>query len=159
MRSGLMTWAEVAHRLAVARTYWLATASPSGVPHAAPVWGAVAGDVLYLYTERRTVKARNIAANPRVVVHLESGEDVLIVQGLAEDIGAPPAVPHVVAALSAKYTRPADRPYLPDADPAFDVVYAIRPAAALAWELPDYERTQRRWRPGGTAGTASISSP
>jgi hypothetical protein len=26
-----------------------------------PVWGAVAGDIRYLYSERRTVKARNIA--------------------------------------------------------------------------------------------------
>ena len=42
---------------------------PSGGPHAAPVWGVVINHVLYLYSERRTVKARNLAADPRVVVH------------------------------------------------------------------------------------------
>lgn len=142
-----MTWTEVAGRLASARTYWLGTTMPSGTPHAAPVWGVVADAILHVYTERQTVKARNIAANPQVLVHLESGEDVLIVHGLAEDLGTPSAVPHVVAALAAKYTRPADRQYLPDADPDFDVVYAIRPTSAIAWQLADFAGSQRRWTP------------
>jgi hypothetical protein len=80
-------------------------------------------------------------------VHLESAEDVLIVGGTAEDLGAPSSVPSVVAALAAKYTGPEDRPYLPDADPAFDVVYAIRPRSAMAWRLSDFETSQRRWSP------------
>jgi PPOX class probable F420-dependent enzyme len=140
-----MDWPEVAVRLAASRAYWLGTTLPSGAPHAAPVWGVVTGQTLYLYSERRTVKARNIAADPRVVVHLESGDDVLIVRGTAEDLGRPADVPEVVAALAAKYTAPGDRPYLPDADPDFDVVYAIRPRSAMAWRLPDYEGSQRRW--------------
>ena len=111
-----MTWTEVADRLAEARTYWLGSTTASGAPHAAPVWGVVTGETLYLYSERSTVKARNLAADPRVVVHLESGEDVLIVRGVAEDLGPPAAVPTVVTALAAKYTRPQDQQYLPDHD-------------------------------------------
>jgi hypothetical protein len=114
-------------------------------PHAAPVWGVVTGDTLYLYSERRTVKARNLVADPRVVVHLESGEDVVVVRGTAEDLGPPAGMPGVVAALSAKYTGEDDRQYLPDADPDFDVVYAIRPRSAMMWHLADYEASQRRW--------------
>ena len=106
----------------------------------------VTGQVLYLYSERRTVKARNLAADPRVVVHLESGEDVVIVRGTATDLGTPAQVPDVVAALSAKYASAEDRPYLPAADPAFDVVYAIRPQSARMWRLPDFEGSQRGWR-------------
>jgi hypothetical protein len=140
-----MDWPEVAARLAASRNYWLGTTLPSGAPHAAPVWGVVAGQTLYLYSERSTVKARNIAADPRVVVHLEGGDDVLIVRGTAEDLGSPSGVPGVVAALAAKYTAPGDRRYLPDADPAFDVVYAIRPRSAMAWRLADYDGSQRRW--------------
>ena len=140
-----LSWAEVAGRLAAARNYWLNTTTPSGAPHAAPVWGAVAGQTLYLYSERSTVKARNIAADPRVVVHLESGEDVVIIRGTAEDLGVPAQVPEVVAALAAKYTAPGDRQYLPDADPGFDVVYAIRPRSAMVWRLADYAASQRRW--------------
>jgi hypothetical protein len=144
-RSGAVSARRLAGRLSAARTYWLATTLPTGAPHVAPVWGAVAGDTLYLYSERRTVKARNIATSPRVVVHLESGEHVLIVHGLAEDLGLPADVEHVVAALRGKYTRPADREYLPDADPDFDVVCAMQPISAIAWELDDYAGSQRRW--------------
>ena len=140
-----MDWPEVATRLAASRNYWLGTTTPSGAPHAAPDWGVVAGQTLYLYSERSTVKARNIAADPRVVVHLESGDDVVVVRGTAEDLGSPAGVPEVVAALAAKYTAPGDRQYLPDADPAFDVVYAVRPRSAMAWRLADYDGSQRRW--------------
>jgi hypothetical protein len=145
MTEGSMTWAEVAGRLAAARSYWVGSTTGSGAPHAAPVWGAVTGETLYLYTERGTVKARNLAADPRVVIHLESAEDVLIVRGVVEDVGHPAAVPAVVAALAAKYTRPQDQPYLPDHDPDFDVVYAVRPRSAMAWRLADYAASQRRW--------------
>jgi PPOX class probable F420-dependent enzyme len=145
MQAEAVTWAEIAARLAPARSYWLCTTLPSGGPHAAPVWGAVTGQTLYLYSERRTVKARNIAADPRVVVHLESGDDVLILRGVAEDVGTPAEVPQVVGALAVKYTRPEDQQYLPSADPDFDVVYAIRPRSAMTWRLADYEASQRRW--------------
>jgi len=142
-----MSWTEVAGRLAAARNYWLGSTTASGAPHAAPVWGVVTGETLYLYTERSTVKARNLAADPRVVIHLKSAEDVLIVRGVAEDLGTPAMVPSVVAAPAAKYTQPEDQQYLPDHDPGFDVVYAVRPRSALAWRLDDYEASQRRWRP------------
>ncbi|HMD94273.1 MAG TPA: pyridoxamine 5'-phosphate oxidase family protein, partial [Trebonia sp.] len=86
MHDSNLSWAEVAVRLAVARNYWLTTTSPSGAPHAAPVWGAVIDHTLCLYSERNTRKARNLAADPRLVVHLESGDDVVIVRGTAEDL-------------------------------------------------------------------------
>lgn len=146
MPDSTLTWPEVAARLAPSRSYWLGTVSGSGAPHAAPVWGAVLDQTLYLYSERRTVKARNIAADPRVVVHLESGDDVVIVRGVAEDMGTPAQVPHVVSALAAKYAAPDDQQYLPSADPYFDVVYAIRPRSAMLWRLADFEASQRRWR-------------
>jgi Pyridoxamine 5'-phosphate oxidase len=143
--NGTMNWTDVAGRLSVARNYWLGSTTASGAPHAAPVWGVVTGETLYLYSERSTVKARNLAADPRVIIHLESAEDVLIVRGVAEDLGTPAMVPTVVAALAAKYTRPEDQQYLPDRDPDFDVVYALRPQSALAWRLDDYAASQRRW--------------
>jgi hypothetical protein len=51
-------------------------------------WAEIAG---------RLSVVRNLAADPRVIVHLESGEDVLIVRGVVEDLGAPAMVPSVVA--------------------------------------------------------------
>jgi Pyridoxamine 5'-phosphate oxidase len=138
-------WAEVADRLRSARSYWMTTSSPTGAPHAAPVWGVVIGSDLHLYSERRTARARHVAADPRVVVHLESAEDVVIVHGSLEDVGSPGGNPGVVAALDAKYPDPADAPYLPSADPDFDVVWVLRPQRALMWRLPQFEESQARW--------------
>lgn len=44
-------------------------------------------------------------------------------------------MPEVVAALSAKYSGEGDQQYLPDADPDFDVIYALRPQSAMTWRL------------------------
>ena len=85
-------------------------------------------------------------ARPGELPRWRGGDDVVIVRGTAADLGRPDQVPAVVAALAAKYASPADRQYLPDADPAFDVVYAVRPQSAMMWRLPDYEGSQRRWR-------------
>ena len=108
MQDGTTTWAEIAERLSPPRQYWLSTTTPSAAPHAAPVWGVVIEETLYFYSQRNTVRA---------VVHLESGEDVLIVRGRLDDLGTPAEVPCVVAALAAKYTRPEDQQYLPSNDP------------------------------------------
>ena len=140
-----MSWSDVVARLAPARSYWIATASASGVPHTVPVWGVVVGDAFHLYTERSTVKARDLAENPRMVLHLESAEDVLIVHGRAVDLGRPSENPAVVAALEEKYSDPEDTAYLPSGDPSFDVVYRLAPTRARAWRLDDWDGSQRRW--------------
>jgi hypothetical protein len=140
-----LTWAEVADRLAAARSYWLHTTSPGGRPHAVPVWGAVTGQVLYLFTERSTVKARNLAHHPAVVIHLPDPEDCLIVHGTLADVGRPGDRPDVVAALDAAYPDPADRAYLPSTDPSFDVLYALRPTRARAWRLAEWDTSQAVW--------------
>ncbi len=44
-----------------------------------------------------------------------------------------------------KRSAPDTTPYLPDADPDFDVVYAIRPHSAMMWRLAEYDASQRRW--------------
>jgi len=137
-----VSWPEVVARLAQRAATGCA---PPCLPRPAPIWGVVTDHTLDLYSERRTVKARNLAADPRVVVHLESAEDVVIVRGTAKDLGTPAQVSEVVMALSAKYALEADRQCLPDADPDFDIVYAVRPQSAIIRRLADYEGSQRRW--------------
>jgi hypothetical protein len=149
----MTTWADVAGRLATSRSYWLGTTGRDGSPHAAPVWGVVLDGVLFVYSERRTLKAKHLAADARAVVHLESADDVVIVRGAMDDLGHPDDVPEVVAALDRKYSRPEDAPYLPSGDPDFDVAYAFRPHRAMMWRLDDWEGSQRRWSAGGAART------
>ena len=142
-------WPEIASRLSPPRIYWLHTTSPSGAPQASPVWGVVVDDSLYVYTERSTVKARNLARDQRVLVHLESGADVVIVHGRLVDLGRPADSPGVVDAFDAKYDEPWEKPFLPANDPAFDVLYVLRPARAALWTLPDSAASTRRWAAPG----------
>lgn len=142
----MATWGEIALRLSKERTYWLCTVGPDASPHTSPVWGVVIDDAWYCYSERSTIKARNLAVNTRVALHLSDGEDVLIVRGHLHDIGPPTLHPDVVTAFASKYTRPADLAFLPLAEPAFDVTYALDPTLAMMWELADYNGSQRRWR-------------
>ena len=148
MTSRQVSWADVADRLAAARSYWLGTCDQAGSPHAVPVWGALVDQDLYLFSERRTVKARHVAVNPQVVVHLESAEDVAIVNGVLDDVGLPHDHPDVLTALEAKYSSPQDAAYLPSHDPDFDVLWRLRPRRAMLWRLHDYDASQARWRLG-----------
>ena len=147
-----LAWPAVAARLHASRSLWLTTSEPGSGPHAVPVWGAVVDGVLHLYTSRSTRKARNVAAEPRVVLHLPDPEDVLLVSGRLRDLGGPRDVPDVVAAFAAKYTAPGDEGYLPGVDPGVDVVYALEPRQAMAWRLADFENSQLRWEATASTG-------
>jgi nitroimidazol reductase NimA-like FMN-containing flavoprotein (pyridoxamine 5'-phosphate oxidase superfamily) len=141
----LMTWTEIAGRLADPQNYWLVTVSPEGLPHTVPVWGAVEDETLYLYSERSTVKARNIEAKAHVAVHLESGADVLIVYGTAVELTDLDAVNHACAAFARKYNKPSQIEWLPTTDPG-TIVWRLEPSSAQSWVLEDMDGSQRRWK-------------
>ena len=142
-------WREILVRFANVKNYWLHTTKPNGAPDATPVWAVTVADTCYFYTERSSVKARNLERDPRVVVHLESGADVVIVHGRMVDLGHPTHHPAVLRAFEQKYDQPEERPFLPSSDPAFDVLYSLAPRRALTWSLPDTEASTRRWTVAG----------
>lgn len=143
--TGLLPWSHVTQRLAAARSYWLATVRPDGRPHVAPVWGAWVDDAFYFGTERPSVKARNLAANPALALHLESGDDVVILEGTAQVLPDPLAIPGLDAAFRAKYGMGAADAGT-DAPGAAPIWYAFSPATALAWLESDFVTTATRWR-------------
>ena len=54
-----------------ARTAKVATVSPKGKPHVAPVWFVVDGDDLVFITSARSAKGRHLRANPRAAVAVD----------------------------------------------------------------------------------------
>jgi hypothetical protein len=114
-----------------------------------PLWGVWDGDRLFFGTDPRTRTARNLARNPAVVVHLESGDDVVIVKGTVEQIGDRATVRQMSRLGAAKYGTPAP----PEDDDhatgdegetgAAHVVFALRPHTAYAWR--DLTRDATRW--------------
>ncbi|MBI3961965.1 MAG: pyridoxamine 5'-phosphate oxidase family protein [Deinococcus sp.] len=123
-----------------ARNYWIGTAWPDGRPHAMSVWGLWLNEAFYFQTSRGSRKARNLADNPHLVVHLESGDDVVILEGVAEEITNPLLLSQFADAYQAKYQ------FRPDPSDASAVVYTLQPRVAFAWLETDFPGGATRWR-------------
>ena len=138
---GLLEWNWVVERLKSARNYWVGTTRPDGRPHAVPVWASWLGDTLYFDGHPQTRWGRNIGQNPSVVIHLESGDEVVILEGFVQDIAH---LDHAVAEkvgenFKAKYD------YQPNTKEwEATGIYSMRPQVVLAWkEIP---QTMTRWQ-------------
>ncbi len=130
----LLPWSHVAERLTNAINYWLCTVWPDGRPHAVPKWAVWYDGKLYFDGSPQTRHARNIAANPAVTVHLESGSDVVILNGTARAVAEKPAL-ELAVALAQEYTRKyKDFGYAPEPT-MWDNggLFEITPQTALAW--------------------------
>jgi Pyridoxamine 5'-phosphate oxidase len=129
---GMLDWRWAEERLEASRNYWIVTAGGDGEPAAAPVWGVWADGAVYFGTASGSRKGRNLARDPRVIVHLESGDEVVILRGEAGivDVGQP-----VLDAYDAKYGY----------RPPSTKLYVLRPTWALAWVEADYPKTATRF--------------
>lgn len=139
-KRGTMKWSEVSRQLADSRNYWICTTRADGRPHAMPVWGFWMEDSIYFGTARATLKARNITRNPNIVVHLESGDDAIIVEcGVEEQPLTDAAFRKRVDILSRKkYKMPLM--VLPES-----VLYRAKPKVVLAWREKDFPKSATRW--------------
>lgn len=129
----LLPWSHVEQRLSDALHYWLCTVRPDGRPHAVPKWAVYVEGKVYFDGSPETRHARNIAQNSHVVLHLESGEDVVIVEGTAKESGKPAAelALQIARAYAHKYT---DRGYAPEPDQWDEGgLFEIKPQTVIAW--------------------------
>lgn len=131
-------------RMRAALNYWLVTTMPGGAPHAAPVWGVWLDGALWFGTGDQ--KGRNLAANPRAVVHLDSADDVVMLRGRAEPVADAAALARAADAFRAKYTLDGE-PYelatglaLPGAQ-----LYRFTPEIGHAWLEGAFEAANTRW--------------
>lgn len=128
-------------RLTKSRNYWICTTRPDGRPHSIPVWGFWFEGALYFGTARSTRKSRNLAHNPAISVHLESGDDVVILEGIAQEVNISDksTVKKLDAVSRAKYKMPLM--VVPEA-----VFYCVRPRVVLAWTESDFPNNATRWQ-------------
>ena len=131
---GMVPWSWAEERLRDATNYWVGTVRADGRPHAVPIWGAWLDGRFWFEGSPDTQRGRNLARNPAVVVHVERGDEVVIVEGVAEQVGRPdPAFAARLAdAFGAKYEPKYG--YRPKAD-SWDEggLYAVMPRKVLAW--------------------------
>ena len=100
-----LPWSWAAERLVPARNYWVVTVSGAGRPHALPVWGVWDdGEHRFAFScGPNARKARNLAANDRVVVMTEDTVECVSVEGRAQPVEDPARVDGWVDRYLAKY--------------------------------------------------------
>ena len=147
---GLLPWSHVGERMRGARNYWVATCGPEGRPHSMPVWGVWLEDVFFFSTGPTTRKARNLLANPRAVVHLESGADLVVVEGHAREVRDAPTIERFLAAYNPKYGWDFSVAQLESGG-----LFQVTPERAFAWrgdEGDAFSATATRWVLGDAPG-------
>jgi PPOX class probable F420-dependent enzyme len=88
------------------RTGKLATASPSGAPHVAPIWFVVEDEDLVFTTFQGSIKGRNLRANPRAALTVDVSEfpyDFVAVRGPVSIDEQPPDLLTWATRLAARY--------------------------------------------------------
>src|SRR5690242_14466887 len=78
---GMVEWSWAVEQLKEARNYWFCTTRPDGRPHSMPAWAVWVDDALYFDGSPETRRGRNLARNPAISVHLESGDHVVVLEG------------------------------------------------------------------------------
>lgn len=82
---GLLPWSWAEHRLLGSRNYWVTTVDANGRPHLMPVWGVWLPDRerFWFGCAPNARKARNLRANPQVVVAPTDTVEVVSLEGHA----------------------------------------------------------------------------
>ena len=78
---------DIRARLEDETVIWLTTVNGKGQPQSSPVWFLATPDHLVVYSLAGTPRVRNIRANPRVSLNLNStpfGDELVIIEGRAE---------------------------------------------------------------------------
>lgn len=132
----LLPWSFVSKRMAEARNYWVASTRPDGGPHAAPVWGLWHAEAFFFSSGGESAKARNLAADPRVVVHLESGDEVVILEGRVVFEGDQSLLKELDGLYKHKYGFGLLGP---------GQVYRLEIGRAMAWRESDFPFSATRW--------------
>lgn len=134
-----LPWERVEEWLEAARNYWVCTTRPDGRPHAKPVWGLWLDGRVMFSTDPNSVTGRNIAAGSPVQIHLESGDQVAILDGGLERPEEPELLERFADAYEKKYGIRVD------VANRSTPILALHPVTVLSWEEADYPETATRW--------------
>jgi hypothetical protein len=153
-KKGMLAWSWAVEHLKQAPVYWVSTTQPDGRPHAMPTWGAWLDDAFWFEGGPETKRMKNLALNPAAVVHVERGDDVVIVEGEAERVfDLSDQLSSRLKAGFAKYI--ATHGY--DADPANWAnggIWRLRPRKVLAWSA--FPKDATRWRFDSADGDSGV---
>ena len=141
-QEGLLSWEWVDEKMTKANNYWICSVRPDGKPHAVPVSGIWLDGRLYYGGDRKARRTRNLALNPHASLHLESADDVVLLEGIVEDVTDQEELHRVAHALGAKFNSEV---MIELSLNPLNVIQKLKPQVVLAWIEKDYSNTATRW--------------
>lgn len=132
-----LPWDWVGERLGRSHNYWICSTRPDGRPHAAPVWGVWHDGAVVFSTDPSSRKAQNLASNPAVTIHLESGDEAVILEGLIEKIELDSGIDD---AYNKKYKMRLS------SFPEPISIFSLKPKKVMAWREKDFVTSATKWR-------------
>jgi general stress protein 26 len=133
---GLLPWKWAEDRLRTSHNYYVMTVRPDATAHAMPVWGIWVDGRFYFSTGAKSVKARNLAANPSCIVCTENSAEAVVVEGTASALDASARI----AELSPHYTKKYKGFTL---DPKMGPIFEVRPKVAFGLRESTFKSTTR----------------
>ncbi len=131
-----ITWEHANDKLAGETVYWVSTASRLGHPHAVPVWGIWKQSRFYFESDPKSVKGRNLLNNQSLVVHVQDGNDTVILEGSARIEKRKETLNQLRKDYVRKYQ------YTPDWSNEEDqIVFRVEPRIVHAWKAPRMHRS------------------
>jgi hypothetical protein len=148
----LLPWSWAEERLVRARNYWIASTRPDGAPHCRPVWGVWLPDGFWFSTG--SLATANLAANPAITVHLEDGQEVVVLEGVAATEPDPVSVQAMCEAYGPKYDYPltAVDGEVRDSSGLGGPAYLARPHRVFGWDRDMTNPTRWTFDLAGQAG-------
>ena len=148
--SGLLPWEWAEQRLAASKNYWIATTWPDGRPHCTAVWAIWMDGAVYFSAGWKSRKAKNLSANPRIVICPENADHAVSLEGVAETTDDAATIERFCTAYSRKYHWDLTPTWF-----ASSVRYSSCGRSAY-WESTPTPESSKARRPGGYSRTERL---
>jgi len=139
--ASFVDWEWVAEQLTESKNYWLCSVRPpssaaqGGRPHVVPRWGVFIDNKFFYDGSPETRHAKNIMGNSQVSLHLESGDQAVMLEGVSQpaEKPTPEFAKQLAEAIGKKYGEDG---YMPKPDQWDEGgLYVFTPRQCIAWTV------------------------
>ncbi|MCE7736942.1 MAG: pyridoxamine 5'-phosphate oxidase family protein [Candidatus Heimdallarchaeota archaeon] len=130
----ILTWDKVNDWMEESKSYWISTTKFDGKPHARPLWGIWYNNIFYFGGGQKTQNVKNLLRDARITVHTESANNVVIIEGQAEQFHDE----EIHEILGKKYEARYDFFHPPP-------FWRVIPEVVFTWSMDDFANTPTKF--------------
>jgi len=133
--ASFVDWEWVTEQMTESKNYWLSSVRPNGRPHVVPRWGVFIDNEFWYDGSPETRHAQNIIKNPNVSLHLESGDQVVMMEGISKpaEKPTPEFATQLAEVIGSKYGEDGYSPKPDQWDEGG--LYVFTPRQCIAWTV------------------------